>query len=66
MSSGVKVNKNLQVVDANWDPIPHLYAAGNCVGWRMGSGYQNVIPGLCNAYAAVHGYYAGKNAAAEA
>lgn len=63
MSSGVKVNKKLQVVDKNWDPIPGLFAAGNCVGWRMGSGYQNAIPGLCNAYAAVHGYFAGKNAA---
>lgn len=63
MSSGVKVNKDMQVVDANWDPIPGLYAAGNCVGWRMGSGYQNAIPGLCNAYAACNGYFAGKNAA---
>ncbi|MBR2835737.1 MAG: FAD-binding protein [Coriobacteriales bacterium] len=63
MSSGVKVNKKLQVVDKNWDPIPGLFAAGNCVGWRIGSGYQNAIPGLCNAYAAVHGYFAGKNAA---
>lgn len=65
MSSGVKVNNKLQVVDKNWNIIPHLYAAGNCVGWRMGSGYQNVVPGLCNAYAACHGYFAGKNAAAE-
>lgn len=63
MSSGVKVNRDLQVVDQNHNPIPHLYAAGNCVGWRMGSGYQNVIPGLCNAYAACHGYFAGKNCA---
>lgn len=63
MSSGVKVNRSLQVVDAQHNPIPHLYAAGNCVGWRMGSGYQNVIPGLCNAYAACHGYFAGKNCA---
>lgn len=63
MSSGVKVNLKLQVLDKNWDPIPGLYAAGNCVGWRMGSGYQNVVPGLCNAYAAVHGYFAGKYAA---
>ena len=62
-SSGVKVNLKLQVLDKNWDPIPGLYAAGNCVGWRMGSGYQNVVPGLCNAYAAVHGYFAGKYAA---
>lgn len=63
MSSGVKVNRNLQVVDENWNVIPRLYAAGNCVGWRMGSGYQNVVPGLCNAYAACHGYFAGKNCA---
>lgn len=66
MSSGVKVNNKLQVVDKDWNVIPHLYAAGNCVGWRMGSGYQNVIPGLCNAYAACHGYFAGKNCATEA
>ena len=65
MSSGVKVNNKLQVVDGEWNVIPGLYAAGNCVGWRMGSGYQNVIPGLCNAYAACHGYFAGKNCAAE-
>jgi fumarate reductase flavoprotein subunit len=63
MSSGVKVNKEMAVVDKNWNAIPGLYAAGNCVGWRMGSGYQNVVPGLCNAYSAVHGYLAGKNAA---
>lgn len=62
-SGGVKVNNKLEVLDANWDPIPHLYSAGSCVGWRMGSGYQNVVPGLCNAYSAVEGYFAGKNAA---
>ncbi|MDR2197691.1 MAG: FAD-dependent oxidoreductase [Coriobacteriales bacterium] len=66
MSSGVKVNRNLEVVDKDWKPIPGLYAAGNCVGWRMGSGYQNVVPGLCNAYSAVHAYFAGKNAALRA
>jgi fumarate reductase flavoprotein subunit len=65
MSSGVKTNNKLQVVDKDWKVIPHLYAAGNCVGWRMGSGYQNVVPGLCNVYAAVHGYFAGKNCATE-
>lgn len=63
MSSGVKVNKNLQVLDRNHNAIPHLYAAGNCVGWRIGSGYQNIVPGLCNAYAACHGYFAGRNCA---
>jgi fumarate reductase flavoprotein subunit len=62
-TGGVKVNNKLQVVDKNWQPIPNLYAAGTCVGWRVGSGYQNVVPGLCNVYAAVHGYYAGENCA---
>jgi fumarate reductase flavoprotein subunit len=62
-SSGVKCNDKLQVLDKDWKPIPNLYAAGNTVGWRLGSGYQMVIPGLCNAFAFFHGYVAGKHAA---
>ncbi|BAK45286.1 FAD-dependent oxidoreductase [Eggerthella sp. YY7918] len=63
-ANGVKCNNKLQVLDSNWDPIPGLYAAGNCVGWRMGSGYQDIVPGLCNALSLAHGYFAGKNCAA--
>lgn len=62
-ANGVKCNNQLQVLDKDWKPIPNLYAAGNCVGWRMGSGYQDVVPGLCNALALVHGFFAGKNCA---
>jgi fumarate reductase flavoprotein subunit len=60
-SSGVKCNDKLEVLDKNWQPIPGLYAAGNTVGWRLGSGYQMAIPGLCNAFALFHGYVAGKS-----
>jgi fumarate reductase flavoprotein subunit len=60
-SSGVKCNDKLEVLDKNWKPIPGLYAAGNTVGWRLGSGYQMAIPGLCNAFALFHGYVAGKS-----
>ncbi len=61
--SGVKCNRYMQVVDKNWDPIPHLYAAGNTVGWRMGSGTSPHISGLGNAMAATHGYFAGQHCA---
>ncbi|MBR2836684.1 MAG: FAD-binding protein [Coriobacteriales bacterium] len=59
-SSGVRCNGKLQVCDKDWQPIPHLFAAGNNVGWRMGCGYQMTIPGLCNAFALFHGYTAGR------
>ena len=62
-SSGVRCNGKLQVLDKNWEPIPHLFAAGNNVGWRLGSGYQMTIPGMCNAFALFHGYEAGRYAA---
>jgi fumarate reductase flavoprotein subunit len=61
-SGGVKCNDHMQVLDKDWQPIAGLYAAGNTVGWRLGSGYQMAIPGLCNAFALFHGYVAGRSA----
>lgn len=52
-------------IDKDWQPIPHLFAAGNTVGWRLGCGYQMTIPGMCNGYALFHGYVAGRYAADE-
>ena len=40
MTAGVMVNENLQVIDENFDPIPHLWAAGNVAGGR----YYNEYP----------------------
>ncbi len=62
-SSGVRCNGKLQVCDKDWQPIPHLFAAGNNVGWRLGCGYQMTVPGMCNAFALFHGYEAGRYAA---
>lgn len=64
-ASGVRCNGKLQVVDKDWQPIPHLFAAGNTAGWRLGCGYQMTIPGMCNGYALFHGYVAGRYAADE-
>lgn len=61
-SGGVKCNSRLQVLDKDWQPIEGLFAAGNTVGWRLGSNYPMLIPGMCNAYAFFHGYVAGKAA----
>jgi fumarate reductase flavoprotein subunit len=61
-SSGVKCDAQMRVLDRNWQAIAGLFAAGNTVGWRLGSGYQMAIPGLCNAFALFHGYLAGKTA----
>jgi fumarate reductase flavoprotein subunit len=62
-SSGVKVDRFCRVLDKNWNPIPNLFAAGNTVGWRLGSGYQMTVGGLCNGWAFFHGYVSGKVAA---
>ncbi len=58
--TGVRVNRYLQVIDADRKPIPGLYAAGNCIGGRQGSGYTQIFPGITNALALSHGYCAGK------
>ena len=51
------------MLDKDWNPIPNLFAAGNTVGWRLGSGYQMTVGGLCNGWAFFHGYVSGKAAA---
>ncbi|MDR2454045.1 MAG: FAD-dependent oxidoreductase [Bifidobacteriaceae bacterium] len=62
-SSGVKINRYGHVLDRDWNPIPGLFAAGNTVGWRLGSGYQMIVGGLCNGFAFFQGYVSGKVAA---
>ena len=61
--SGVRCNEHLQVLDENWDPIPGLYAGGNTVGYRFGSGYESLLHGGSNGLATTHGYIAGESAA---
>lgn len=61
--SGVRCNEKLQVLDANWDPIPGLYAGGNTVGYRFGGSYESLLHGGSNGLAATHAYVAGESAA---
>jgi fumarate reductase flavoprotein subunit len=62
-SSGVKIDRFCHVLGKDWNVIPHLFAAGNNVGWRLGSGYQMIVGGLCNSWAFFHGYVSGRVAA---
>ncbi len=62
---GVRCNGKLQVLGTDGLPIPHLYAAGNTVGQRLGAGYEGSFGGITNAYGITHGYFAGKNVVSE-
>ncbi len=62
---GIIVNDKLQAVDVDGKIIPGLYLAGNTVGKRFGEHFNNPIPGMSNGFACTHGYFAGKNAAAD-
>ena len=39
MTAGVMVDENLRVVNASFEPIPHLWAAGNVAGGRYANEY---------------------------
>ncbi|WP_172623403.1 FAD-dependent oxidoreductase [Arabiibacter massiliensis] len=61
--AGVRCNEKLQVLDADWNPIPGLYAGGNTVGYRFGASYESLLHGGSNGLAATHAYVAGESAA---
>lgn len=39
ITAGIVVDENLRVLDENYDPIPHLWAAGNAAGGRYATEY---------------------------
>lgn len=43
--SGLEIDENQQVLDRNFEPIPGLYATGNCSGRRFGAQYTTSLPG---------------------
>jgi fumarate reductase flavoprotein subunit len=64
--SGLKINTRLQVLDAERNVIPGLYAAGNVSGSFFGGNvYPTTAPGLTHSRAWTFGRIAGLNAAAE-
>ena len=43
--SGLLIDENQQVLGQDFEPIPGLYATGNCSGCRFGSAYTTSLPG---------------------
>ena len=58
--SGVMTDLNLNVTDVEHNPIPGLYAAGNCLGGRYGIGYSTPCAGNSIGMAVTHGRLAGQ------
>jgi len=61
-SSGIRIDPSAQVIHRNSDPIPGLFAAGECTGGIMVGAY--VGSGNALASASTFGRIAGRNAAA--
>ena len=64
--SGVMTNKDLMCVDYSGAEIPGLFAAGNDLGGRYGTGYCTPAAGNSIGMAVTHGRVAGHSAAAYA
>ena len=62
--AGVETDKDLCVLDADGAEIPGLYAAGNDLGGRYGTGYATPAAGNSIGMACTNGRVAGRNAAA--
>lgn len=60
---GIKINTDLNVVDAHGDAIPGLYCAGDCSGGYFADSYVNLLSGCAAGRSATFGRLAGKNAA---
>lgn len=57
--SGLLTDAYQNVLDANFEPIPGLYASGNCCGGRFGLQYTTSIPGQSISMAQTLGRLAG-------
>ena len=60
---GLHINKYMQVLNSTNQPIPGLYAAGNCSGGFFWGSYEDRVPGLTCSHAQTFGRLAGQYAA---
>ena len=60
---GLLTDGEQNVIDAEMNPIPGLYASGNTCGRRFGNEYFTPIPGISLAFAIVLGRECGKSVA---
>ena len=63
---GLMSDKHCNVLDSAMDPIPGLYAAGNCLGQRFGTAYFSPVPGVSIGCALTLGYCLGDYLAQQA
>ena len=61
--SGLMIDENQQVLNDNFEPIPGLYATGNCSGGRFGTAYTTSLPGQSISIAQTLGKLLGENLA---
>ena len=61
-AGGIKVNGNMQVITADGDPIPGLYAVGLDATGLYGDSYNMEIPGCANGFAHTSGRIAARHA----
>ena len=61
-AGGIKVNGNMQVVDADFNPIPGLYAVGLDATGLYGDSYNMEVPGAANGFAHTSGRIAARHA----
>ncbi len=63
---GVNVNKDMQALNADGEPIEGLYAIGNCAGNFFGSpDYPMTVPGLSLGRCHTQGYVVGRAVASK-
>lgn len=60
---GLRINKQMEVMDNQYHAIPHLYAAGNDSGGFFFGSYPDRVPGLAASHAQTFGRLAGQQAA---
>ena len=58
--TGMMTDLNLNVLDVDYAPIKGLYAAGNSLGGRYGTGYSTPCAGNSIGMAVTHGRLAGQ------
>ena len=60
---GIRINTDLNAVDAEGKPIEGLYVAGDCSGGYFDTSYPNLLAGAAAGRSVTFGRLAGKNAA---
>ena len=63
---GIRINKNMNAIDADHNPIPGLYVCGDASGGFFGNTYFNLVTGMAAGRSVTFGRRAGRIAATEA